>query len=153
MGRKKRTKPHKLDCPRVAKMWAAGCDLERVNQYFECDDISDLELKIRLISLGGVTEEDLPDDPCARCGYLFLNTDWIFGLFGKTDPMTPACKLHDELYAIGPEIGMSRLEADNHFRDAMVLLTNKEIGRKREFMQKQTKVYYGIVRSTGWLLY
>jgi hypothetical protein len=88
-----------------------------------------------------------PDDPCRRCGYMWLSTDWVFGLFGKKDPMREACRLHDDLFA--DPAGLTRKEVDDMFYRAMTVLI-KEKGDKW-YLYIQRDVYYGIVRSVGWL--
>jgi len=93
---------------------------------------------------------EIPDDPCHRCGYYFLSSDWVFALFGSVDPMTPACKLHDELYEYGPSLGLTQLEADNLFYEAMTAIANQYKWMKRAVLYAQRNTYYGIVRATGW---
>lgn len=95
-----------------------------------------------------LTVDDLPDDPCIRCGYLFLNTDWIFRLFGKTDPMKPACSLHDSLYDRELNGDLSRKEADLLFLEAM-----KALVRDGKGSYTQAYLYYYIARSTGWAVW
>jgi hypothetical protein len=109
-------------------------------------------IRIAIIhAFGKVEPDDLPDDPCYRCGYFALSSDWIFALFNSKDPMTPACKLHDQLYEIGPGIGMTRKQADDHFYDAMTIIVEKYSGWKRRLLYVQRNTYYGIVRATGGL--
>lgn len=95
-----------------------------------------------------VTSSDLPDDPCERCGYFFLNTDWIFRLWGKEDPMRPACALHDSLYDNSLNGGIPRKTADKVFYEAMLAIVRE--GKATKF---QARLYYRIVRLTGWLVW
>lgn len=95
----------------------------------------------RLVMQGSVYINDLPDDPCARCGYFFLNTDYFFP---GGDPMTPACVLHDSLYDRELNGGISRKTADRIFLKAMLNIAN---GNK--LLTAQAYTYYGIVRLFG----
>lgn len=109
-----------------------------------------LRLLYRHIVVSGreMTIKDLPNDPCVRCGYFFLNTDWIFRLFGKTDPMKPACSLHDSLYDRELNGGISRKDADTIFLEAM-----KAIVRSGKGSYTQAYVYYYISRGLGWAVW
>lgn len=95
-----------------------------------------------------MTIEDLPEDPCIRCGYFFLNTDWIFRFFGKEDLMKPACSLHDSLYDRELNGDLSRKEADLLFLEAM-----KAIVRDGRGTYTQAYVYYYISRGLGWAVW
>lgn len=99
----------------------------------------------RLIEQDEVYLEDLPDDPIARCGYFFLNTDYFFP---DGDPMTPACVLHDSLYDHDLNGGISRKQADRIFLKAMLVIA----GDSRA-LKLQAYTYYRIVRLTGWIVW
>ena len=104
------------------------------------------EQLITIYEKGYVSPEDLPNDPCIRCGWYILSTDWIYKAFtGKPDPFTPACELHDNLYDedLRP-YGMTRKEADKLFLSAMLTIVKEGKGNKWV-----AYTYYGIVRSLG----
>lgn len=89
----------------------------------------------------------LPEDKIERCGYMWLSSDWLFGMFGKRDPMKEACVLHDKLFD-KPD-GLTRKEVDEIFYNAMTALIKERGGKWWMYVQRD--VYYGIVRSLGWL--
>lgn len=93
--------------------------------------------------------EVFPDDPFERCGYLWFNTDFLFGLFGKTDPLRAACVLHDKLYERNH--GLSRKQVDKLFWDATQKIIEEKGGSV--WLQMQARVYYGIVRSFGYFVW
>lgn len=101
-----------------------------------------------MLANGKVELDDLPEDPCYRCGWFLLSTDWMYGLFGKKDPFYKACALHDDLYTpeLRPE-GLTRKQADQLFLSAMRTIIKEE--HKGNICQAY--VYYGIARSLGWL--
>lgn len=90
----------------------------------------------------------LPNDPKSRCGYFWASTDWMFGLFGKQDPLKRACNLHDELFD-DPQ-GLSRKQIDQAFHDAMRAIWERH--DRPWLMWVQMKIYYAVARGTGWLL-
>lgn len=99
-----------------------------------------------LYFIGRVFPEDLPEDPCIRCGWFFLSTDWVYKLAGREDPFTPACELHDNFYDVDLRpSGMTRKEADYLFLSAM--LTIVEQGKGSKWV---AYTYYGLARSLGY---
>lgn len=74
------------------------------------------------VPVNPMSVKELPDDPVERCGYFWLSTDKLFGLFGKKDPFLPACSLHDSLYDELLRGDITRKEADKIFYDAMKTL-------------------------------
>lgn len=95
---------------------------------------------------GVVYVADLPDDPCKRCGWFFLSSDWIYRLLGTDDPFQRACAFHDDLYDKELRGDITRKEADDLFLEAMKAILRE--GRGNKWI---AYTYYGVARSVGWL--
>lgn len=85
-----------------------------------------------------VSPEDLPNDPVDRCGYFCFST-------GPNDPFIKCCVMHDKLYVGKP---CTRKEADQAFYECCLQIAGEDRGLKI-----RAKIYYGIVRSVGWLFW
>jgi hypothetical protein len=84
----------------------------------------------------------LKDDPKCGCGISWL---WMTS---ESDPLRGACATHDNLYAHKNMLGLTRKEADRRFlKEAL------KIAKSRESLREKGKayLYYGIIRTTGWL--
>lgn len=90
---------------------------------------------------GKVQEEGLPDDPCPRCGYLWLSTSWIYKLFGKEDPFLPCCMAHDIEYGLKRK---PRKQVDAEFNNCTMLRAGDNL-----WLQRQSRIYSRVVRIVG----
>jgi hypothetical protein len=84
--------------------------------------------------------DDLPNDETDRCGYFFLST-------GQNDPMIPCCKKHDDMYE-DKSHGHTQKEVDQLFFACMMHRAGKSF-----WLRQRARLYYGIVRSLGWMFW
>ena len=87
-------------------------------------------------------------DKKIRCGYRWFASDKIFRLFGKQDPMYPACRLHDGLYD-NPGM-LTRKQVDDLFYRRMLVEADH---KNSSWLKLQAYVYYGLARAFGWLVW
>jgi|DEB0MinimDraft_10_1074344.scaffolds.fasta_scaffold37715_3 hypothetical protein len=83
-----------------------------------------------------------------RCGYRWFATDKIFKWLGTTDPMLPACTLHDALYDNAGSL--TRKQVDDLFLRRMLVEATTV---NSSWMKAQAYVYYGLARAFGWLVW
>lgn len=86
-----------------------------------------------------------PDDPNPACGYGPFRT-------GADDPFLRSCVVHDLRYGqhdTGEELEpYTRSRADREFLDNMLRQSGDSLALK-----VRAYVYYGLVRSLGWLVW
>lgn len=92
-----------------------------------------------------IQSELLPDDPCPRCGYLWLSTSWIYKIFGKEDPFLPCCMAHDIEYGLKRK---SRKQVDAEFSTCTMARAGDN-----EWLQRQSRVYTRVVKIIGPLVW
>ena len=87
----------------------------------------------------------LPEDPNVICGYGPFSTS-------EKDPFNAACALHDEAYTTHM---IDKNEVSQKAADLRLLIDMLEVAKKKKstVLKLKAYLYYGIVRSVGWLFW